>query len=111
MPPIVSSEPNWMNLIDQIKGSLDMSLNPQNPNIKNSFTLFLLFAVSDLFLILVTRSLSLMPYTVIMSLIFHYIVFVTAVITIVCIVNYISEFLWILNTFTLGPSSSTPPVE
>ena len=87
-----------------------MSLNPQNPNFKISFTSFLLFAVSDLFLILVTRSLSLMPYNVIMSLIVHYIVFVTAVITIVCIVNLHFRILWILNTFTLGPPSSTPLV-
>ena len=111
MPAIVSSEPNWMNLIDQIKESLDMSLNPQNPNIKNSCTLFLPFAVSDLFLILATRSLSLMPYNVIMSLIVHYIVFVTAVITIVCIANYISGFYGYLIPLLLGPSSSTPPVE
>ena len=85
MPSIISSEPNWMNFINQIKGSLDMSLSPHKFKLIKLFTL-----QSQTSFIIVTKSFyAIKCHNVTKFSLWSH---VTAVITIVCLISYILRF-------------------
>ena len=85
MPSIISSEPNWLTFINQIKGSLDMSFSPHKFKLIKLFTL-----QSQTSFIIVTKSFyALECHNVTKFSLWSH---VTAVITIVCLICYILRF-------------------